>query len=196
MKKIFAFAMAIVSMAAVMTSCSNDDTDFIEKQAPVARNQEQTKQEQAPEENNKFDGNIYFCAYPEQIEAMNVAYEVSTEGGNTATIKVERLQVAKQYPEDLVKQFVQFDRLGKSHNDSFREPVVYVYNIPSEIKGEISITPKFTVKKDFEINGTIDAVCGVSTTSYNRVNFYEVTNENVEQFLNQANGQNFKCKGL
>ena len=35
MKKIFAFAIALVSMAAVMTSCNNDDADYIMQPAPA-----------------------------------------------------------------------------------------------------------------------------------------------------------------
>ncbi len=35
MKKIFALAIALVSMAAVMTSCNNDDNDYIMQPAPA-----------------------------------------------------------------------------------------------------------------------------------------------------------------
>ncbi len=43
MKKIFAFAIALVSMAVSMVSCNNDDAEFIEQPMPVAVEQQEAK---------------------------------------------------------------------------------------------------------------------------------------------------------
>ena len=79
MKKIFALAMAIVSMAAVMTSCNNDDAEFIEQPAPVAAADTQAKQDR------EVFVEFYLPTTDVQLEMMDMAINY-TIGGETTTI--------------------------------------------------------------------------------------------------------------
>ena len=87
MKKIFAFAMAVVAMASVMTSCNNDDAEFIEQKAPVT-----TVRQEAQEMN---DICLVVAVTPEQKEYFDDIYTVQTSG-EIQTVMVSEMTPATQ----------------------------------------------------------------------------------------------------
>jgi len=145
MKKIFAFAIALVSMASVMTSCNNDNDDFVEQKAP--------KQEQSSKvENSEFDGKLYFAAYESQFENVNTIYTVQV-GSETMQVNVEDLPLATQLPYMIQKKL----------EDVKVKPNIYVYTIPAGMKGEVKVTCNWTAKEN--IAEMIDFYCGVGANT-------------------------------
>ena len=83
MKKIFAFAIALVSMAAVMTSCNNDDNDYIMQPAPAAQ-QESAKDVEATV-------NFMLPVTDVQLEMMDIEIRY-TIGGKTYTVTTDEME--------------------------------------------------------------------------------------------------------
>jgi len=84
MKKFFAFAIALVSMAAAMTSCNNDNDDFVAQKAPVVQ---QTVVKEA------VDLDFVVVVSPEQTNYMDETYVVEM-GGQQKTVKVANMTQA------------------------------------------------------------------------------------------------------
>ena len=82
MKKIFAFAIALVAMATSMVSCNNDNAEFIEQKAPTSATvQKENTQEMkdvcllvavAPEQKNYYD-EIYIVQMPGETQTVMVS---------------------------------------------------------------------------------------------------------------------------
>jgi len=149
MKKIFALAIALVSMAVSMTSCGNDDADFIERKAPK---QEQSSNNGSEDINTEFDGKLYFAAYKSQFENVNNIYTVQV-GGETMQVNVEDLPLATKLPH----------MIQKNLEEVKVKPNIYVYTIPAGMKGEIKVTCSWTAKENMAEK--IDLYCGVGVNA-------------------------------
>ena len=84
MKKFFAFAIAIVAMAASMVSCNNDNAEFIEQPKPVAGQQQ---------EREMMDIDFVVAVTAVQQEYFNESYVVEF-GGKQYTIALSDMKPA------------------------------------------------------------------------------------------------------
>jgi len=159
MKKIFAFAAAIVAMASVMTSCGNDNLDYIEQKVPTVTEQEQQSQPaksvaQDNKENDAestksektFDGKIFFTASQSQLEYFNNIYNV-TVGDETVEVNVAELPIAPEIPGCMVMKIRGFEALYVLTGNDYDPAVVYQYTIPEGKKGDVSVTANISVKE-------------------------------------------------
>ena len=148
MKKIFAFAIALVAMATSMVSCNNDNADFIEQKAPVAPN---TTQVESKAVTTSFDGKLYFGASDDQLEYVNNIYNV-TVNGETVEVNVANLPTTTDVPfaNELSESL-------KKANATF-----YVYQVPTNAKGSIRVTCNFSIKEGVELPETITFVEGAA----------------------------------
>lgn len=85
MKKIFAFAIAIVAMATSMVSCNNDNADFIEQPAPVVVQQRQARE--------MMDIDFVVAVTPAQQACFNESYVIEY-GGRQYNIAVSDMKPA------------------------------------------------------------------------------------------------------
>ena len=171
-------------MAASMVSCNNDDADFIEQPAPVAPKQEQPAEKPVVEET--FDGNIYFSAFPEQLACVNEEYEVKV-GDQVVNVNVETLEVAKQYPFTICASLTDADRKSRKTEYKFVEPTVYVYRIPAQMNGQVSVTPKWTIKEGYDVPECINATYGIATNLRCQFHYEVIDNIYVDKLINVAN---------
>ena len=90
MKKIFAFAIAIVAMATSMVSCNNDNTDFIEQPNP---NQAVNTTVKKTVEDPVVEGSVSFDlpVTDVQLEMMDIAIRY-TIGGKTYTVTTDEME--------------------------------------------------------------------------------------------------------
>jgi len=96
MKKFFALAIALVSMAVSMTSCHHHDTDFIEQKAPVANQQTEVKK--------AIDLEFVVMVSPEQMNYMDESYVLEV-GSQQMTVKVADMTLANaEKTQQIVKQ--------------------------------------------------------------------------------------------
>jgi len=146
MKKIFAFAIALVSMAVSMTSCGNDDADFIERKAPK---REQHSDKGSKDVDAKFDGKLYFAVTNDQLTYFNNEYKVQV-GDETLTVNVENLQTTKVYPLAVEGALENLDE----------KPLIYVYTIPAGMKGDVTVTSNWSLK-NLELPKRVDMFVGV-----------------------------------
>ena len=177
MKKIFAFAMAIVSMAAVMTSCNNDEADFIEQPAPVA------PKVQDEVVNTDFDGTLYFCAYDEQFDYINCEYEV-TVGGETMMVNVENLQATSTIVKSIEKSLKKMEET----DSQFVHPTIYVYHIPAGMKGEVTVRFNFSIKEGVELPELVKVARGCASNGECKFRSSEYESEYLQQGLDVYNG--------
>ena len=163
--------MAIVSMAAVMTSCSTDNADFIEQKAPAPTAVSISTTTTSFDESTPdpvFDGKIYFAASEHQNEYINSNYTIHV-GDQTKTVNIEDLTVATSLPENIETYFVRCER-----KDGFVRPTIYVYQIPAEMSGKVNVTANLTVKEGVELPATLDVWGGAATNV--RHQFYPCVN--------------------
>ena len=146
MKKIFAFAIALVSMAAVMTSCNNDETDYIMQPTP-----RYDSYDAAPKK-IEFDGNIYIAATADQQQYVNSILTVIVDG-ESKEVNLYDLPVANTIPFSIQKG------LPKSKP----MPTFYVYQIPANTKGELKVNAALSIKEGVELPETIDISLGAAT---------------------------------
>ena len=105
MKKIFALAIALVSMAAVMTSCNNDDADYIMQSAPAETTVEKEEMKEisllvavAPEQKNYFD-EIYTIQTPGQTQTVMVSQMTSATKEEIMALK-DAIELAKAFEDE------------------------------------------------------------------------------------------------
>ena len=89
MKKIFALAIALVSMAAVMTSCNNDDADYIMQPAPANTTVQNVDAQEM------MDVSLVVAVTPEQKTYYDDIYTVQTPG-QTQTVLVSEMKPASK----------------------------------------------------------------------------------------------------
>ena len=192
MKKIFAFAMAIVSMAAVMTSCSTDNADFIEQKAPAPTAVSISTTTTSFDESKalpEFDGNIYFGAFEHQNEYISSIYTVQV-GDHTETIDIEKLPVATTFPENIETHFRRC-----ANGKGFVQPTVYVYQVPADMKGDINVTANLTVKEGVELPAELDVMGGASANVHIQFHYSRNTAcTNIASKLAEINASNFYYK--
>jgi len=146
-------------MASVMTSCGNDDLDYVEQKIPTVTVQEQQSQPEKSEaqeskendtESNQsektFDGNIFFVASQSQLDYFNNIYNV-TVGDETVEVNVAELPVAPEIPAKMVVNVRGFELLYVVTGNEYDPAVVYQYTIPEGKKGDVSVTANITVKE-------------------------------------------------
>ena len=181
--------MAVVAMASVMTSCNNDEADFIEQPAP-APVQQQEPAAVKPVVEEVFDGNIYFSAYPEQLACINEDYEVKV-GEEVIKVNVETLEVAKQYPHKVNASLMNAERLNRTTGTKFVEPNIYVFHIPAQMKGQVSVTPMWTVKEGQDAPECINTTYGIATNLDCFFHYNETESEHIADLINLANTRTF-----
>jgi len=159
MKKIFAFAIALVSMAAAMTSCNNDNDDFVAQKAPVAPKQEQTVNDSYSELK------LYFPMLASQSEYIDEEVTVETVFGKE-TVCVYDLQNATDVPDGLKEAIESNKKLAGQYTYK-------VYTIKAGMKpgDEVKVTANASVKApftDFETSGVAMGVAlkGESASTY------------------------------
>ena len=189
MKKIFALAMAIVSMAAVMTSCSDDNADFIEQKAPASAPVSVTVTETSFDESTpdpEFDGCIYFAAFDQQNEYINSEYTIQV-GSESETVNIQNLPVATTLPLNVENFLV---RCGRK--EDFVRPTVYVYQIPAGMNGQVKVTANLTIKEGVELPASLTIMGGAATSVKNQlVGNPDVVPAQMASALNQYNTRTY-----
>ncbi len=131
-----------------MTSCSNDDTDFIERKAPVAPAQEQANNESGAQEDvfNIDPYTIEFASFKGQDEAINITYVIETADNtyevnpmtaeSTTLSKGLRFALVniKNVPEEIVDNDLIYTR----------------FVLPATTKGTVNISIKSTAAEGHE----------------------------------------------
>ena len=127
--------MAIVSMAAVMTSCSNDEADFVAQKAPVANTQNEVK--------SATDINLVVAVSPEQMNYYDETYVVSI-GSREMNIKF-----ADMTPVTDNKKF-SFGSAQELCAAFGREVRIYTYSLGKINAGQVAKLEarKLTIKAD------------------------------------------------
>ena len=165
MKKFFAFAMAIVSMAAVMTSCSNDEADFVAQKAPVAPTTQTTthvtpKADKVENEviNETFDGTLYISATTQQLDLFDNVYTISA-GGQTFEVNVADLQETTYQPERTAEMMAAY---RAKYTDG--ELKTFTYKLPVAVSSRLDVQANahFSIKDGVELPEKVFAVCGMS----------------------------------
>ena len=187
MKKIFALAM--VSMAAVMTSCGNDDADFIEQKAPAPAPVSISITEKSFDESKpdpEFDGNIYFAAFEQQNDYINSEYTIQV-GSESETVNIVNLPVANTLPLNVE---IFFERCGRK--EGFVRPTVYVYQIPAGMTGKVNVTANLSVKEGVELPASLTVMGGAATSVENQlVGYPDIVPAQMANTLNRFNTQNY-----
>ena len=163
MKNVFAIAtIAIVSLSAVMTSCSNGEADDVMAPRPQqnqATSSESSSTSSASDESSKampeFDGTIYFYTMPEQSQYMNTIYTVEA-GGQTFTVNVDELPVLSTQPE--AAQFIKDASLGTTDLSKYD---CHSYTLPASVKGSVvTVCETFSVKEGVTMPEKVSFVRG------------------------------------
>lgn len=167
MKKIFALAIAFVSMVAAMTSCQQDDnTDFIQQSAP----QKEVYNEPI---SSKFDGNIYFAATADQLQYCNNNYKV-TIGEETKQISISDMTVVDKLPASVNCVI----KTSKSM------PTFYVYHIPADTKGNLKVYAAITVKEGVELPETMDISASAAINGHGSIGVqYGLMKDKVDSYI-------------
>ena len=134
MKKIFAFAIALVSMAAVMTSCNNDDADYIMQPAPAPV---ATIHNQAAKE-TKTTIDLMLPVTDVQLEMMSIELHY-TICGKTYTVTTDQMTEAETRMPDTESRGV-----GKAK--------MLTYHVPGSFyKEELEdATAEYTIQRNEE----------------------------------------------
>jgi len=140
-------------MASAMTSCNNDNDDFVAQKAPVAPKQEQSSNNGSKPVETEFNGKLYFAVSDAQLAYLNNEYKVQV-GNETMTVNVENLQTTTKYPA----------AVEEALKDLKVTPTFYVYTIPAGMKGQVTVTNNWSVK-NVELPEKIDMFIGVSSNN-------------------------------
>ena len=168
MKKIFAFAIALVSMAVSMTSCNNDEADFIEQPAPKSEVHNTPKEE-------KFDGNIYLAATADQLQYFNNEFTISVNG-KAEQVNINELPTTTNVPSMILEHLPANQPM----------PTFFVYRIPANTKGDLKVNGSITVKEGVELPETVDLAVGASTALSNNISLMPgLKSEKVDSFLSR-----------
>ena len=141
-------------MAAVMTSCNNDDADYIMQPAPVAPS---APAAQPKEDIDQFDGILYFAATPMQLEMFNNKYTVYV-GSESFEVNLEDLQETSVIPEYKAAQIEAFR--AEYGEESMK---IFSYRIPVAVKGrsDIKAYPNFSIKDGIEMPEEFTFIAGM-----------------------------------
>ncbi len=186
MKKIFAFAIALVSMAAVMTSCNNDDADYIMQPAPSA------PAPQPNEDIEEFDGNVYFVASTSQLEIFNNTYTVKV-GAESFEVNLEDLQEATIQPTVQRTANIINSYRAEYGTQSLK---IFRYQIPMAVKNvnEITANPNFEVKSGAQVSEEFDMFAGIIDKDGNGAikNSIGIDATQTNDYLSIVNNQSFR----
>ena len=132
-------------VASVMASCSNGSNDMVKELDPA--NKPSASQSSSSSSSNvvntTFDGNIYFFAAPSQFNYVNTEYTVQV-GSQTMTVDVATLPTTTNYP--LVVE-LDLKQSKSTFGEGYVTPNVYVFKVPTNLKGDIQITSNFSLKE-------------------------------------------------
>jgi len=148
MKKIFAFAIALVSMAVSMVSCVDSGIEDIERMAPL------TPESDSEAVSTEFDGKLYFAVTDDQLNCLYNGYTVQI-GDQTTTVNVENLPPTLAYPA----------AVSDAIKNCRSNVTVYVYTIPAGMKGDVVVTYNW-VNKFENLPMTMDLFAGVGTNNH------------------------------
>ena len=138
MKKIFALAVALVSMTAAMTSCSsNDEAEHVMNSTPSSTSMNTSTPV------SEYAGQIYFSAFSDQLQYINTVYNVQV-GNQTYTVNVSDLQTVSSYP-------MQAKVLLGNSKETSSALKIYLYKLPAGSKGKVTVTSAFSVKQGVEM---------------------------------------------
>ncbi len=134
MKKIFALAIALVSMAAVMTSCNNDDNDYIMQPAPAPV----TVAQQEHVKNIEATVDFMLPVTDVQLEMMDIELRY-TISGKTYTVTTDQMTEAET-------------RMAESESRGVGKAKMLTYRVPGTFyKEELEgATVEYTVQRNEE----------------------------------------------
>jgi len=148
MRKIFAFAAALVTMAVSMASCVDSGIEDIERMATLE------PESDSEAVSTEFDGKLYFAVTDDQRMCLYNGFTVQI-GDQTTNVNVENLPPTLAYPA-AVSQAVKYCK---------SKFTVYVYTIPAGMKGEVVVTYNW-VNKFENLPVTMDLFAGVGTNNH------------------------------
>ena len=136
MKKIFAFTMAVVAMASVMTSCNNDEADFIEQKAPVAAQQEE----------EVIDPYTIEFAILDKMEGdVDATFIVETESGD---FEVDPKTATEVAPSKMFKMTL--EHAGYGNLLAKGSIKIYRLNLPANVSGQVNAHVNLSAAEGFE----------------------------------------------
>ena len=178
--------MAIVSMAVVMTSCSNDN-DVVNDLDPVNKplctyeaSRKPEKQDQTPIP--EYSRYIYFLGEEGQSEYLNEDYIV-TIGEESITVNQSEYAVTSTYTTEVEKEVMAAKERGLVLK-------VYKYEIPANMHGKMTVVPAFSLKEGVTLAATSNVVMGAFADGMGGGNGFEmsgVVKDRVESYLVRRN---------
>lgn len=147
-------------MAAVMTSCNNDNAEFIEQPAPVVQAQAPTQAPVQPKEDKaiEFDGYLYFAATTTQLEIFNNIYIVNV-GDESFEVNLEKLDETSMKPE---MQVSNINHYCAEYGEQTLK--IFSFKIPVAVKYTSDVTAKatFSLKDGAQVPDEFVSFYGVS----------------------------------